>query len=126
MEESFARELKLGDFLSILGWNELRSLAKILGVDSPREREEAEDAVSEISMIRWKIWLSSGLRVKVSRKARYIDGWKFCPRCGLSFKYISNVSNEVANKCPLCHGVLRRRAHSRKKNKKAAENAQHS
>lgn len=106
--------LRLGDFLAMLSWKELKALAKILEVDVARRRKGIEEAIIEASAIRWRIWVSSGLRVKVSRKARY-DGWKFCSRCGLSFKYVSNVSNEGRDKCPLCHGLLRHHARFRKK-----------
>ncbi len=108
--------MDLIDFLEMLSWKELTQLGEILEGVNRKTRLELVESILDACLIRWRVWKTSGVRVKISRKPKYGDGWKFCQACHLSIKYVSNpLPEKVKNRCPVCHRLLRNNSKTRKK-----------
>ena len=111
--------MKAEEFLDLLSRNELRELSGILGLDKyGLTRREHIDNILRSLQVRRVIMFKTGLKVKVRFRPTYGDGWKWCSRCRMSFRYFNGKSPK---RCPLCGNLLRSRRRGRRREKRLSE-----
>ena len=107
--------MKAEEFLDLLSLDELRGLLGVLGLDKyGLTRGECIDKILKSLQARRMIKLKTGMKVKVCFRPRYGNGWKWCSRCRMSFRYFNGKSPK---RCPLCGNILRSRRRWRRRGK---------